>query len=259
MAKLPVTFPFELPVAVNTTLWPVEEGKHDGAGTKLKLATFTAVPLPWVRFIENAKAGDPSGLFRPAPQNPLMFHVRRELPHAPNISTSPDKTATRICFIAGFRLQTAIFYAGAGASSKRKRPSVAAQFEFPHERAAVSLQGSDRLLALQRKANSARTGRFINRNHTCSQGLARFRQVLCGFHHSDGLGLSLEKAIYPLKPPEKLGFGFPAKQSNLLMPFYLFNLCVSFTKNEHDRQFLLLMLTRNPAVTRVRDIGFTFQ
>jgi hypothetical protein len=71
-----------------------------------------------------------------------MFHVRRELPHAPNISTSPDKTATRICFIAGFRLQTAIFYAGAGASSKRKRPSVAAQFEFPHERAAVSLQGA---------------------------------------------------------------------------------------------------------------------
>lgn len=67
MAKLPVTFPFELPVAVNATLWPVEEGKHDGAGTKLKLATFTAVPLPWVRFIENAKAGDPSGLFSPAP------------------------------------------------------------------------------------------------------------------------------------------------------------------------------------------------
>jgi hypothetical protein len=130
MAKLPVTFPFELPVAVNTTLWPVEEGKHDGAGTKLKLATFTAVPLPWVRFIENAKAGDPSGLFRPAPQNPLMFHVWRELPHAPNISTSPDKTATRICFIAGFRLQTAIFYAGAGASSKRKRLLVMAQFDF---------------------------------------------------------------------------------------------------------------------------------
>lgn len=83
--KFPVTMPFEFPVALNVAVSLACE-KHDSL-PKLKLVTFTAVPLLCVRLMESEKATVPSGLFS-APIHGLL--IPRAGARAPTCAEHPQ-------------------------------------------------------------------------------------------------------------------------------------------------------------------------
>jgi hypothetical protein len=83
--------PFVVPLTVNVPVAEVPDAKHDVEELKVKLLTFTALPLLWESEAVKVKAVELSGLESVADQLPLI--ELELLPHPTSNTAVPNRIA----------------------------------------------------------------------------------------------------------------------------------------------------------------------